>query len=246
MQKQLMLGSWRLASLLLLMGLAAGCATQEKRIARYIENNPGRPSTIHSALVQLQPLPGMTPEEVRLCLGSPHETEDESKQHASEIWHYIKRGGDKYLNKGSDIWAMEIPQASVYFSEKALVDDVVFYDEDDQAPAASSPSSTVTQPSKAKQARSIASPSTHPARRERAKLTTYTPKRDELGVTGWPSIELGGILGSGFEHSALLNNDVYAPGETIKKVTLIEVFSNGVLLEYQGARLFLAPGKKTE
>jgi outer membrane protein assembly factor BamE (lipoprotein component of BamABCDE complex) len=249
MRDKPILRSWRLLPLLLLIGFAVGCATQDKRIARYIEHNPERPSRIHSALENTQTLPGMTPKEVRLCLGSPHEIENESKENASEIWHYIQSDRDKDTNKGSDIWAMDIPQATVYFSAEGLVSEIVFYDEDEKQ---SAPSPSIKLTPKPKQPVSTPPLSSQSAQRERAtrrareKLPSYSPKPTELGVKGWPSIELGGILGLGPERSALLNNDVYTPGETVDGVTLTEVFSNGVLLEHQGVRMFLAPGEKTE
>ena len=249
MRDKPILRSWRLLPLLLLIGFAVGCATQDKRIARYIEHNPERPSRIHSALEKTQTLPGMTPKEVRLCLGSPHEIEHESKSHASEIWHYIQSARDQPSNKGSDIWAMDIPQATVYFSAEGLVSEIVLSDEDEKALA---PSSAINQTPKAKHPGTGSRLIPRPAQRERAKLRnreklpSYSPRPTELAVKGWPSIELGGILGLGPERSALLNNDVYTPGETVDGVTLTEVFANGVLLERQGVRMFLAPGEKTE
>ena len=60
----------------------------------------------------------------------------------------------------------------------------------------------------------------------------------------WPLLKLSGILcGSGKnENSALINGKLISTGQAMENVTLVEIQSDGVILEYGGEKRFLRVG----
>ncbi len=232
---------WRLGSVGLLLA-AAGCATSSERIARYIAKHPERPAHVCAALVQNTVVPGMAPEEVRLALGGPNRI-DRPGPEPIETWHYFEHSNMDGL-EGSSLWAMEIPVATVYFSNEGVVEEAIFHGSTADEPAETTDepvAAPAPQPPTAK-----ARPLPEPSQAEPPLPPPYAPAPDELGVSGWPRISLQGVSVMGADQSAILNGDVFEPGDNINDVTLFRVFVNGVLLDYRGQRTFLRPGNTTK
>lgn len=76
-----------------------------------------------------------------------------------------------------------------------------------------------------------------------ASVNTQPPAAAQPQIK-WPVLKLTGILrGAGKEESsAFINNKVLGPGKTIDGVTVVEVQSDGVILQYGSERKFLRVG----
>ncbi|MBT3191436.1 MAG: hypothetical protein HN341_02665 [Verrucomicrobia bacterium] len=216
---------------LFLLAIAVGCSTPSERIARYIEKNPERPSVICAALERQTVHAGMTQKEVRLSLGAPNRIDrGGTEQKPTETWLYFQPRDKERDKRGSSFWALDVPKATVYFSAAELVKDAVFY------------SSGGVQPQKRRARRKTKPVQIEPPRAPR----DYDPKPEELGVKGLPKLTLGGVSAMGRDRSAILNRELFAPGEVVEGVTVTAVYPNGVLLAYQGKRVFLRTGETTE
>ena len=244
-------GTWpyRLGGLALLLAMA-GCATPPERIARYIAKHPERPADICAALQQQSVTTGMTAEEVRLCLGGPNRIDrigGAGDIPPIETWRYLRDSSTDGSLKGSSLWAMDIPLATVYFSREGLVNEAAFYDSPE--PEALATVTTAAAPPEVTRKAPVNVQALPPAQKPRPKpptLTNYTPSPDELGVSGWPRVMLGGVSAMSGGHGAILNDEIVEPGETIEGVSLFRVFANGVLLDYRGQRTFLRNGETTK
>jgi outer membrane protein assembly factor BamE (lipoprotein component of BamABCDE complex) len=117
---------WGLAGSGLLL-MAAGCATPSERAARYISKHPERPAAICTALQTQSVVAGMNADEVRLCLGAPKRIDRTDDTPAVETWHYLQDSRAGGVLKGSSIWEIEIPLATIYFSSDGLVKEAVYY-----------------------------------------------------------------------------------------------------------------------
>jgi hypothetical protein len=237
--------SWQLSAALLIT-LATGCATRPERIARYIKKHPDRPAAISTALQRNRIEAGMTPKEVRLCLGPPNRIDKAgTKEQSSETWHYFKKRNKEHDRRSSSFWALDIPKATIYFSSDERVTEAAFYDGRKPSPPQKKVQSAA--PQTAPRAAEATHETTRETPRETAREAThYVPSPDELGVKGFPRLALGGVLAMGSERSAILDSEVFAPGESTKGVTVVDVYANGVLLEYRGSRTFLRTGEMTE
>ena len=231
--------------------MAAGCATPSERAARYISKHPERPATICTALQTQSVVAGMNADEVRLCLGTPKRIDRTDDTPPVETWHYLQDSRAGSVLKGSSIWDIEIPLATIYFSSEGLVKEAVFYstDQTDEPPKGGetpSPQQDAVTAPPAQEMRADKTPASRKLRPKAPALSHYIPAPTELGVSGWPRISLGGVSAMGGDHSAILNGEVAEPGERVNAVTLLRVFGNGVLLEYRGQRTFLRPGETTK
>jgi outer membrane protein assembly factor BamE (lipoprotein component of BamABCDE complex) len=240
---------WRAGGFVLLL-MAAGCTTPSNRIARYILKHPERPIAICTALQTQSVVAGMNADEVRLCLGSPKRIDRTADTPPTETWHYLQDSKAGGALKGSSIWHMDIPLATLYFSSEGLVKKAVFYNSQEaDMPTtggdAPSPRQDVVK-GPPRQVHVDKKPVPGKPRPNAPALPHYMPAPTELGVSGWPRVSLGGVSAMGGDHSAILNGEVVEPGETVSDVTLFRVFDNGVLLEYRGQRTFLRPGETTK
>ena len=231
------------AGVLFLLVATIGCATSPERIARYISKHPDRPAGVCAALEDGTVVPGMTPEEVRLCMGPPNRVDHVKKPRPIQTWHYVRDSSIGGL-KGSSLWAMEVPLAVVYFSDKGIVRKAILYSEIPEEPAGAE---RPGKPSDPKVSTPIAGTQSSPEPRRPMPPTPlpYKPAPEELGVSGWPSVSLSGVSVMGDDKSAVLNGVVIEPGEAIDGVMLHRVFVNGVLLVYRGQKTFIRPGETT-
>ena len=227
-----------------------GCFSTARRLERHLAANPDRPDAIVQALREGdRALPGMTPTEVRLILGPPARTETGNAP-ITAIWHYDqpKRRGDSTL--GSTMWSLPIPLQTVVFGADGSVTEIIDYDDQNTPQPDTQPQGAQHQdlpPPPAKPAgiavpgRAYAvRPSTHAA-----ALPAYRPNPEEANVHGWPAINLQGLTGGVSSRSAVINGNVYEPGDTISGARLDAVYANGVVLEYRSQRAFLRPGEST-
>jgi len=240
---------YRLGAFALLLTVA-GCATPSERIARYIAKHPERPAAISAALQEQSVTAGMNAEEVRLCLGGPNRidrTGGTADTPPIETWHYLRDSSTDSALKGSSLWAMPIPLATIYFSREGLVSEASFYgspevDELATVTTAAAPPEITSEPPVV-----VTRPPASESRPKPPPLPpSYKPSPDELGVSGWPRVMLGGVSVMADDQSAILNGEVVEPGETVSGVTLHRVYVNGVLLDYRGQRTFIRPGETTK
>ncbi len=228
--------------------LFSGCISPSSRIARYIQKHPERPQAISSALENRTVVSGMTAAEARLCLGPPNSIErsESNSDEKGDTWHYVEASKASDTLKGSSLWVLDIPKATIYFSPEGIVTEVVYYND----LTSKEPSSAVTkEPVNARPA--IRTPATSTRSRKQKKrarpiLKPYVPKPDELGSSGWPKIELSGVSVMGSNSRAILNDNLYEEGESLEGVKLLNIYANGALLEYRGARTFLQTGDATK
>jgi len=238
-----------LGSLALLLTVI-GCATPSERIARYIAKHPERPAAICAALQDQSVTAGMNAEEVRLCLGGPNRidrTGGSGDTLPIETWHYLRDSSTDSALKGSSLWAMQIPLATIYFSGEGLVSEAAFYDSP-EADELATVTTAAAPPEITREAPVVAArpPARQPSPNPPPLPPSYKPSPDELGVSGWPRVMLGGVSVMAGDQSAILNGEVVEPGETVSGVTLYRVYVNGVLLDYRGQRTFLRPGETTK
>ncbi len=68
---------------------------------------------------------------------------------------------------------------------------------------------------------------------------------DEEGATGWPRLNLSGVISRGDPASsaAIINGDIVDVGDQIRGVEVLEVETSGVWLEWSGERRFLRGGR---
>jgi outer membrane protein assembly factor BamE (lipoprotein component of BamABCDE complex) len=232
----------------LLLAATAGCISPSHRINRYIENHPERPIFICAALLEQKVRPGMTPEEVRLCLGAPNSIEHSGDSDSRmETWQYVRDSNTEGSLRGSSLWKLKIPEATIYFSSHGAVTEGVFYNEpkpEDKeqqvyVTGTTTPESTTPPAAAPKRTRPRGRPAPKP-------LPRYQPKPDELGTKGWPEITLGGVSVTAGDRTAILNGQMLEQGEMAQGVTLLRVYANGALLEHEGGRTFLRPGETTK
>lgn len=216
---------------LVLLAMAAGCATSSDRIARYVVKHPERPSAICTALNKRTVCVGMTQKEVRLSLGAPNRVDHAGTAKApTEIWQYFHDRDKERDARSSSFWALDVPRATIYFSSNELVEEAIFY--------------TSSGPREPK--RNVREELKPVLSEVPQKPRLYSPEREELYTPGWPKLELSGVSVMGKDCSAILNNEVFAPGETVKGIKVTDVYANGALLEYRGVRAFLRIGEATQ
>jgi len=233
--------AWHLTAALAAMLATVGCLSTQQRVERHLTANPDRPEAVRQALLDGdRPVPGMTPQEVRLALGSPARTE---KDDSATIWHYDQPKRRSDALQSSDMWALPVPLRTVFFGPDNTVTDIVNYaDDPPAAPPAGSPPPPVLTPSRSQPA---ATPPVRTAPAPAVVIPSYQPHPDEINVYGWPAITLQGLTGSGRASRAVLNGNIREPGEFIGEVRLDAIYANGIVLEYRGRRAFLRPGEST-
>ena len=226
--KTLQLGRrWQQSSVILLL-IAAGCASPSERIARYITKHPERPAPIHASMQRNRVVVDMTPQEVRLSLGDPNRiVYGGTELKPTETWYFYRAAKKSSALATSSFWSLEVPRATIYFSADERVYEAAFYD----VGKTKKPQAKTQRPTVATKA---------------PLASRYTPTANEIDVKGWPKQTLSGLSAMGNNRSAILNDEVYGPGETVNGMTVNNVFANGVLLEYQGRRAFLRPGESTK
>jgi Tfp pilus assembly protein PilX len=80
-------------------------------------------------------------------------------------------------------------------------------------------------------------------------LTTQVAATTEAKPTAprsWPHLQLVGVVGKGKNGAAMISGSVVAAGDEINGVTVLEVRSNGALLEFNGEQRFLKTGGHIE
>ncbi len=214
---------------------SSGCLSRGHRIDRYLSTNTDRPEAVVQALRDADRLvPGMTPQEVRLIMGSPARTEAGNAP-VSAIWHYDQASRRDDSSRRSDMWVLPIPSRTVVFGAGNTVTGIIEYDDPVDQPKEAKPE-VIAIPK-----RESVVPPPPPA----TPIPVYRPNPDELKVHGWPAITLQGMTGSGSGGRAVFNGEIYKPGEFIGGVRLDAIYANGVVLEYRGQRAFLRPGEST-
>lgn len=216
--------------------LVAGCVGapyefSADRAEAYLKRNHDLPSARAQALREGLVVPGMTREEVSLCLGNPHETSQvERDGQALLVWTYQRRDRPGGELERSGMWDQPIPVARVYFNADFTVASYrVFTPQAAEAPVAAPPAA----------ARSAA---------ETPGATVPEPDMAEPvgGFEGWPELTLNGVvLGVGAPY-AIINRREVVVGDVVDAVKVLKITARGVMLQRGADVRFVQTGRSTQ
>ena len=227
---------------------SVGCTTltsyfsPEGRIDRYIERHPERPQDIRQALQNEMLCKGMTPEEVKLCWGSPNERKETREDGAyEEVWSYFeKHNNDASSGDGSYLFAYTVPLGRAVFTKTGkdlVLSEWMLYGSEQGAASEMSGRGQHRAGSadgRVPPARGAESSSLNPPK--------ITPSAD---LSRWPALRVTGILRSGQQQVALINNTTVSPGDTIHGATVVAISPTGVYLQYGAETIVLTKGRET-
>jgi hypothetical protein len=238
-----------LGAAILLVSLA-GCVTlkdpfsAENRIKRYLAKHPDRPEPIKAALLNQALRKDMTPDEVKLCWGAPNEREpSESNGVREEIWPYFDRhkGGTSSEDHGSGLFDYTVPLGRAVFTAAAqglVLSEWTVYGEEN-----SEKKEDAKLPKGQSTTNKTAAVTAKPAPETPAFVAPEVTQNADM--SRWPTLRVTGILRSGRQEVALINNTLVNTGETIEGVTVVAVSPMGVYLQYGAETIYLTKGKET-
>lgn len=211
--------------------LVAGCLTtsQDQKVQKYIKKNPDTSPEVQKALMDGEVIKGMTMEHVTLTWGKPSTVKAVGVGSGKEtIWYYIPEKKDEM--SGSKLFAMEVPNKRVTFSEKGVVNGFKLYDE--ELETARSTALTKTIPKKLLGSKELSADG--------------KPIVRAGSFRGWPYLKLSTIMGKGSNAAAVINGQIKGAGESIGSVKILAVGSLGVKMEYKGQIGILKKGEATK
>jgi hypothetical protein len=221
--------------------LVAGCVGapyefSADRAEAYLKRNHDLPSARAQALREGLVVPGMTREEVSLCLGNPQETSRvERDGQALLVWTYQRRDrpGDELERSG--MWDKPIPVARVCFNADFTVASYrVFTPQAAEAPVAVPPAAV-----RAAAGEASAEP-------RGATLAEPDMAEPVGGFEGWPELTINGVvLGVGAPY-AIINRREVVVGDVMDAVKVLTITARGVTLQRGADVRFLQTGRSTQ
>lgn len=253
---------------LTLLGLAVaiagtGCGTvspasRGTRVSRYLASRPDRAEAVGEALNAGRPVPGMTANEVQLCMGRPKRIEKTGPERRERRWHYTRPSGASYRTiDHSPLWILDIPVARIEFDAAGIVTNAIFFGAAPGAGRAAAPHASADPEESVVRALpdeppASPAPAPRPAAPSAAAIGMGEPvparptAAGDPGFEGWPAITLSGVLtGSGGE-AALLNGRLIRRGDTIEGVRVLSVDGRGAVLDRAGEVRLLKVGASTQ